>query len=85
MSRFDDILGAAASQQGKGREPKQKAEGSDARAEFWADLEKPDRKATIKLSVSVPLPLNEKIEEKARAAGISKNELINKMLAYLLE
>ena len=85
MSRFDDILGAAASQQGKGKESKPKTEGSDTRSEFWAELEKPDRKATIKLSVSVPLPLNDKIEEKARAAGISKNELINKMLEYLLE
>ena len=83
MSRFDGILGAAASQQGKGGPKGEK--DADVQNEFWSGLKKADRKASIKLSVSVPLALNEKIEDKARDAGISKNELINRMLEYLLE
>lgn len=87
MSRFDDILGAANKQQGKDSSVQEKVGGnsSDARTDFWSAMEKPERSATIKLSVSVPLDLNEKVEEKARALGVSKNELINKMLTYLLE
>jgi hypothetical protein len=87
MSRFDDILGAASKQQGKGTSTQAKGilDDSNARTDFWAAMEKPERSATIKLSVSVPLILNDRIEEKARSLGISKNELINKMLAYLLE
>lgn len=85
MSRFDGILGAAANQQGRGKQPDSDSKNTSTRDEFWSELEKPDRKATIKLSVSVPLMLNEKIEEKAREAGLSKNELINRMLEYLLE
>ena len=85
MSRFDGILGAAASSQGKGKKAKEESQGEAVRTDFWNGLEKANRKATIKLSVSVPLPLNKKIEEKAREYDISKNELINKMLAHLLE
>lgn len=87
MSRFDDILGAASKQQGKATPTQAKGvlESSDARTDFWAAIEKPERSATIKLSVSVPLTLNDRIEEKARSLGISKNELINKMLTYLLD
>ncbi|MEA5466973.1 ribbon-helix-helix domain-containing protein [Leptothoe sp. PORK10 BA2] len=86
MSRFDDILGAAGKHQGKNKETlKSEDSNSNTRTEFWDAMEKPERAATIKLSVSVPLALNEKIEEKARTLGISKNELINKMLTYLLE
>ena len=87
MSRFDDILGAANKQQGKDSSAQAKAKdsNSDTRTDFWSAMEKPERSATIKLSVSVPLDLNEKVEEKARALGVSKNELINKMLTYLLE
>lgn len=87
MSRFDDILGAASKQQGKSK-PVSKSGNSDSsntRTDFWDAMEKPERAATIKLSVSVPLTLNEKIEGKARSLGVSKNELINKMLTYLLE
>lgn len=87
MSRFDDILGAAGKQQNKASPEQLKAnhDSSDARTEFWSVMEKPERSPTIKLSVSVPLSLNELVEEKARSLGISKNELINKMLTYLLE
>lgn len=86
VSRFDDILGAAGKQQGKGKTgSKSKNSNSSTRTEFWDAMEKPERAATIKLSVSVPLALNEKIEGKARTLSISKNELINKMLTYLLE
>lgn len=86
MSRFDDILGAAGKQQGKSKAASQPTESSnDTRTDFWDAMEKPKRSATIKLSVSVPLGLNEKIERKARTLGVSKNELINKMLTYLLE
>jgi len=87
MSRFDDILGAAGKQQGKGKAASKSgdSDSSNTRTDFWDAMEKPERAATIKLSVSVPLALNEKIEGKARTLGISKNELINKMLTYLLE
>ena len=88
MSRFDDILGAASKQQGKGKATSKSGNSnsdSRTRTAFWDAMEKPERAATIKLSVSVPLALNEKIEVKARSLGISKNELINKMLTYLLE
>jgi predicted HicB family RNase H-like nuclease len=87
MSRFDDILGAAGNQQGKNKVTSKSEDrsSSSTRTDFWAAMEKPERAATIKLSVSVPLDLNETIEEKARTLGISKNELINKMLTYLLE
>ena len=86
MSRFDDILGAASKQQeGKGKVTSKSGDSSSTRTDFWDAMEKPERAATIKLSVSVPLDLNEKIEGKARTLGISKNELINKMLTYLLE
>lgn len=89
MSRFDDILGAASKQQGKGKTVSKsgdsKSSNSSTRTDFWEAIEKPERAATIKLSVSVPLALNEKIEGKARTLGLSKNELINKMLTYLLE
>ena len=87
VSRFDDILGAAGKQQGKDKATAKPGDSnsSSTRTDFWDAMEKPERAATIKLSVSVPLPLNEKIEGKARALGISKNELINKMLTYLLE
>lgn len=88
MSRFDDILGAASKQQGKGKAVSKSGNsnsGSSTRTDFWDAMEKPERAATIKLSVSVPLTLNEKIEGKARSLGVSKNELINKMLTYLLE
>lgn len=86
MSRFDDILGAAGKQQGKNKATsKPKDSNSNTRTEFWDAMEKPERAATIKLSVSVPLDLNEKIEGQARKLGVSKNELINKMLTYLLE
>ena len=87
MSRFDDILGAAGKQQGKASPVNEEADrnSNDARTDFWSAMEKPERSPTIKLSVSVPLALNERIEEKARSLGVSKNELINKMLEYLLE
>ena len=85
MSRFDDILGAAGKQQGKDKAISKSRDNSSTRTEFWDAMEKPERAATIKLSVSVPLALNEKVEKKARTLGISKNELINKMLTYLLE
>ena len=86
MSRFDDILGAAGQQQGKTSPVKEdNGESSSARTDFWAAMEKPERSPTIKLSVSVPLALNELVEEKARSLGVSKNELINKMITYLLE
>lgn len=87
MSRFDDILGAAGKQQGKTSpvEAENNSESSNARTDFWAAMEKPERSPTIKLSVSVPLALNELVEEKARSLGVSKNELINKMITYLLE
>lgn len=88
MSRFDDILGAASKQQAKSKaasKPGNSNSDSTARTDFWDAMEKPERAATIKLSVSVPLTLNEKIEGKARSLGVSKNELINKMLTYLLE
>ena len=87
MSRFDDILGAAGKQQGKGKTTSKSGDtgNSSTRTDFWKTMEKPERSATIKLSVSVPLSLNEKIEGKARTLGISKNELINKMLTHLLE
>lgn len=86
MSRFDDILGAAGKHQGKNSATRATSDGDskDTRLDFWSAMEKPKRSATIKLSVSVPLPLNDQIEEKARSLGISKNELINKMLEYLL-
>lgn len=88
MSRFDDILGAASKQQGKSKAVSKSGNSdssSSTRTDFWDAMEKPERAATIKLSVSVPLTLNEKIEGKARSLGVSKNELINKMLTYLLE
>jgi len=87
MSRFDDILGAAGKQQGKDKATSKSgdSDSSNPRTDFWDAMEKPERAATIKLSVSVPLALNEKIEGKARTLGVSKNELINKMLTYLLE
>lgn len=88
MSRFDDILGAASKQQSKSKAVSKSGdnkEKSSPRTDFWDAMEKPERAATIKLSVSVPLDLNEKIEGKARSLGVSKNELINKMLTYLLE
>lgn len=88
MSRFDDILGAASKQQSKSKAISKAGDNkgkSSPRTDFWDAMEKPERAATIKLSVSVPLDLNEKIEGKARSLGVSKNELINKMLTYLLE
>lgn len=93
MTRFTDTLANARNLQNQKEsiEPTEQAEIIEATSdnspdEFWAELEtKEKKKAVIKLSVSVPLALDAKIKAQADKYGISKNELINKMLEHMLK
>lgn len=83
-SRFDKTLGAAKAQQGKPAKPSPDTQ-DETRSAFWDSLKADEPVPTVRLSVSVPLELDNKIKAKADELRVSKNELINKMLEYLLE
>lgn len=54
-------------------------EGGDRMAKFVA--RKPEKEV---ISMRIPLDTLQEIDEKAAAVGISRNELINQMIAYAL-
>ena len=80
-TRFDSFLGNANDAQSK----QPLTDASDTRTEFWDSMKVEEPVPMIRLSVSVPVDLDAKIKAKADELRISKNELINKMLDYLLE
>lgn len=56
-----------------------------AKADPWADLEPPEREATIRLNVDIPISLNDRLAEKARKLRKPKTELVRRLLEWALD
>ncbi|GAQ00102.1 hypothetical protein [Leptolyngbya sp. NIES-2104] len=58
---------------------------SSEKASPWADLEAPEREATIRLNVDIPVALNDRLAEKARKLRKPKTELVRRLLEWALD
>jgi hypothetical protein len=58
---------------------------SPAKPDPWADLEPPEREATIRLNVDIPVGLNDRLAEKARKLRKPKTELVRRLLEWALD
>lgn len=58
---------------------------SSEKADPWADLETPEREATIRLNVDIPIALNDRLAEKARKLRKPKTELVRRLLEWALD
>lgn len=88
MSRFDDFLGAAKDAQGEQAKPDKetadtKKTGKNSKVEFWESMQVQEKEREIRLSVSIPQSLDDLIATKARELRMTKNALLNRVLAHM--
>ena len=58
---------------------------SSEKPDPWANLEAPEREATIRLNVDIPVGLNDRLAEKARKLRKPKTELVRRLLEWALD
>lgn len=87
---FDDIFNAA-KRKPNPQTPTPKPNQSDdadqptRSPDPWAEMETVEREATIRLNVDIPIGLNDKLADKARALRKTKSELVRELLKWALE
>jgi len=91
-TNFDDIFNAAKQPDKPAEQPKNKQPTSQPNAQPlppkpdpWAEMQPEEKEATIRLNVDIPIGLNDKLAEKARALRTSKSDLVRKLLEWALE
>ena len=90
---FDDIFAAASGDASKApgkpqpekRTKASKKEAAPAKPDPWSEMQPPEREATIRLNLDIPLSLNDKLAAKAAGLRTSKAELVRKLLEWALE
>ena len=87
MSRFDEVLDAAQSAQtDQSKEATDtKEESKSSKMEFWESMQPQQKEREIRLSVSIPESLDDKIATKARELKMTKNALLNKVLEHMFQ
>ncbi|MEP0950318.1 hypothetical protein NC992_25855 [Leptolyngbya subtilissima DQ-A4] len=86
MEKWDDIFSAAK----PGDKPAQppaapKPAPATSRPENpWEGLEPPEKEATVRLNVDIPISLNDALADKARQLRKPKTELVRKLLEWAL-
>jgi len=81
MSRFGNIFeGAKSEGQGEG----DRKSSDSARADFWDELERPTKKPTTRVNFDLDADIDRRLTQKAFDLGISKSELLRKMVLFLL-
>lgn len=78
-SRFSNIFDDAKS----GDADKGEAEGE--RADFWQSLEQPPKVATTRVNFDLDSDIDRRLMQRAFDLGISKSELLRRMVVFLLE
>jgi hypothetical protein len=51
----------------------------------WGDIEAPEKEATIRLNVDIPISLNDRLGAKARQMRKPKTELVRRLLEWALD
>lgn len=88
MEKWDDIFSAAKPGDKPAKPPASPAPApapATGRSETpWADLEPPEKEATVRLNVDIPISVNDALADKARQLRKPKTELVRKLLEWAL-
>lgn len=79
MSRFHNIFDGA-----KGDAPKDDPAQAAEIKGFWDELERPEKRATTRVNFDLDVDIDRRLTQKAFDLGISKSELLRKMVLFLL-
>ncbi|HEY9659126.1 MAG TPA: hypothetical protein V6C65_11785 [Allocoleopsis sp.] len=66
-------------------QPKNEEPSVQQKASPWADLQSPEKTATVRLNVDIPIELNDRLAEKARQLRKPKTELVRRLLEWALK